>query len=183
MSRKLSKLTIYTPIDFKNGSKLDRIMMAEMQPEKFMLSDYEQRYLEDLREAYGLVSDELSEGVAVVKIRNLMIGYESYAAAAKLLSDMQEYWRRFISKNKEYKQGMVAAKIYALAKKAEDIAETVEELDLVTKMLERAAKLEGLDKIADLGINPDDIQIGDVIITSDIRALRAEEEAENDNDE
>lgn len=183
MSKKLSNLTIYTPTDFKNASKLDRILMSEMQPEKFSLTDYEERYLNDLREAYALVGDELSESVALKRIRIEIEGYESYVAASKLLQDVQTYWRNFIVKNKEYKQGIAAAKMYALAQQAEELANDIEDLDLVSRMYERAAKLEGLDKVEQLSINPADIQIGDVIITSDISALRAEEDDENDDDD
>lgn len=183
MSKKLSKLTIYTQTDFREASKLDRILMSEMQPEKFCLDDYEDRYLNDLRNAYALVGEELSEGVALRRIRTEVVGYESYAAASKLLQDMQVYWRSFITKNKDYKQAIVVTKMYALAEKAEELAETVGDFDIISKMLERAAKIEGLDKVETLAMNPADIQIGDVIITSDVSALKAEESDEEGDDD
>lgn len=157
--------------------------MSEMQPERFCLTDYETRYLNDLREAFALIGEELSDSVALKRIRAVMVGYESYAAASKLLQDVQVYWRNFITKNKDYKQAIVVAKLYALANKAEDIAETIEDFDLVSKMIERAAKMEGLDKVETLALNPDDIQIGDVIITSDVSALKAEENEDDDEDD
>ena len=183
MSRKLSKLTLYTRADFNNASKLDRILMAEMEPHLYYLHDYEERYLSDLREAYALIGDELSEGVALKRIRAEIVGYESYAAASKLLQDVQVYWRSFITKNKDYKQAVVVARMYALAEKAEEMALTVAEFDIVSKMLERAAKIEGLDKVEAVTLNADDIQIGDVIITSDVSALRAEENEEEADDD
>jgi hypothetical protein len=183
MSRKLLKLTIYTQTDFRHAPKLDRILMSEMEPQKFVLHDYESQYLHDLREAYALIGEELSEGVAIKRIRSEIVGYESYAAASKLLHDVQAYWHCFLSKNREYKQAIVVNKMYALAQKAEEKAENIEDFDAVSKMYERAAKMEGLDKVEHLAINPADIQIGDVIITSDIAALKAEEEDDNNEDD
>ena len=179
MSKTRLKLTLYTQADFNSASKLDRILMSEMEPNKFALLDLEEKYLGKIREAFVLVGEELQENVALKKIRERITGYESYSQASKLLNDTLQYYNNFIPKNRAYKLSLVISKLYGLAEKANEQAQTIEDFDAVSKMLERAARLEGLDKIQH-GLNAADIQIGDVIITSNVKALQAEEKAEDD---
>lgn len=179
MSKAVSRMRLYTQADFKAAGKLDRILMSEMQPNIFALSDYEDKYLHILRQAFALCGDELNENVAISKIRATIVGYENYTVAAKLLNDVQLYWRNFIQKNKDYKLALVVVRMYALAEKAKEAAVTIDDFDTASRMLERAARLEGLDKIQQ-GLNAADIQIGDVIITSDIKALEMEEKRDDE---
>ena len=117
---KPTSLQIYSQRDFQEADKLDRIYMSELEPDKFCLTDTEEKYYKKLIEAYQLVFEEISEANAIRLIRAQVTEFESLTSANRLLNDVQSYFGRFFNKNKNYRRAILVEKFYALGAQAEE---------------------------------------------------------------
>lgn len=191
MSKK--QLTIYTNTHFKEATRLDRIYMAMIEPERFegLLSFEEQAYLDKLQLAYHGCFNELRHSAAIFYIQKNIRDCESMYKANRLLEDMQALYGRFLLKNKLLKQAIVVERMYEAAERMQeyakelyqpgrdedgnplpankDLAIAVEEKAML--MLEKAAKMDGLDKLQ-TGFDPKEFQLPEVEVTSDPAVLR-----------
>ena len=193
MSRK--PLKIYANKDFKNASRLDRIYMWMIEPERFdhLLTQEEEEHARKLQQAYHGVFQELRRSAAVKWIQNNVRGAESLYLANRVLDDMQEVFGRFLDKNLALKQAIVVEKMYedaemmrALAKKLKDDGDWERAgnlLEKANKVRNDAAQLEGLHKIQK-DFRPEEFAIPEVVITSDPAVLNENfEDAELDEDD
>lgn len=186
-------MVIYSNKEFQAATRLERIYMAMIEPDRFeaLLSYDEQAYMDKLQLAYHGCWNELRYSAAIFFIQNNIQGCETMYKATRLLEDMQTLYGRFLEKNKQLKLGIVVERMYEAAdrmlayakelyldKKDEDgnviladksLAIAVEEKAML--ILEKAAKMDGLDKIQ-TGFNPRDFQLPAVVVTSDARVLR-----------
>lgn len=169
--------------------------MSLIEPERFegLLTLEEEEYRDDLQRAYQGCFKELRESVAIKYIQNNIKGRESMYKASRLLDDMQKLYGRFVQKNQLLKRGIVVERMYETAARMKEIADRMYEDDEVLaaaemeersiSILEKAAKLEGLDKLQ-TGIDPTDFELPALVITNDARVLKEGiEEAEVDEEE
>lgn len=153
-----------------------------VEPERFVLDDQDWQYAQDLEHAWLLVSNETRESVATRLIQNNIRGAESWYRANRILRDIETLYAPFIAKNRDLQRRRVVEKLYAMAeiaeKKAhgiEDDGETVwvdkEWIVIAQKLYKDAAELEGLHADNAPPIDPDDLVIPEIEITSDPAAF------------
>lgn len=198
MSKK-KKIEVYSLADFNKATRLDRIRMHMIEPERFQLDYDDQDYYEGMQKAYHMVFDNMRESQAVKMIQNEITGFETWYKAKRLLSDVQLLFGEFVEKNRDLRRAILVEKLYRMAEKAEqraiftDIDENgieteyadKEWIELAAKLYTDAAKIEGLDQHQVPMVNPDEIVIPAIEITSDPQAfLEAQlEEAEEGHDD
>lgn len=191
MSKKLSRIEIYSLSDFKKADRLDRIRMHMVEPERFVLDDQDEQYAMDLEHAWLLVSNETRESVAIRLIQNKVPGAESWYRANRILRDIETLYSPFITKNRDLQRRRVVEKLYAMAEIAEKKAMWTDEdgnecadkewIVIAQKLYLEAAQLEGLHQDNAPPIDPDDLVIPEIEITSDPQAfLEAQTEGAED---
>lgn len=202
MSKKQSKIEIYSLGDFRKADRIGRLRMYMIEPDRFDLNNEDQNYYNDLNRAYQLVFEELQMSVAIRAIQGVIPGAESWHKANAILRDVYELFGPFLIKNKELRRAILVEKLYAMAKIAESRAygeyqdedgknhewADQEWMLVAEKLYSQAAKIEGLDQHEQQMIDPDDIMIPAIEITSDPAAFIAAqaeeaEEAEDDEDD
>lgn len=172
--------------------------MFMVEPDRFVLNDEDHAYYRQLMDAWRLVSDEMREGVAIRIIQNEVFGAESWYKANRILRDVESLFSPFMERNRELQRRKVIDRLYAYAETAHKKA--IVELDgeeivsqdwliLAQKFLKDAAEMEGLGQDGTPPIDPDDIVIPEIEITSDPSAFidaqydEAEADEEADDDE
>lgn len=193
MSKKLSKIEIYSLADFRKADRLDRIRMHMIEPHRFVLNNDDQLYYDQLQEAWRLVSNEMQEGVAINLIQETIDGAESWFRANRMLRDIEELFAPFLDRNREMQKRKVIERMYLYAEKAhqkaiskaEDGTEQIEAgwLELAQKFLKEAAQMEGLDGDNATTLNADDVFIPEIEVTSDPSAFLEAQNAEYTEDE
>lgn len=183
MSKRPSKIEIYSLADFQKADRLDRIRMHMIEPERFVLNDQDEVYYLQLQEAWLLVSNEVREAVAIRLIQDKVDGCETYYKANRVLRDVEALFAPFLSKNRTIQRARIIEKMYLFAEKAESKAiwtdeEGLEYVDqewlmLAQKFYREAAEMEGLNKIEESMLDADDIEIPEIEITSDPQAFLA----------
>lgn len=195
MSRKQLQIEIYSLEDFNKADRIGRIRMHMLEPDRFALNDQDDEYYRQLQQAYQLVFEELRQSFAIKAIQEAIPGAESWHRANRILQDIYELFAPFLKKNKELRRAILVEKLYMLAKAAE--AKAVDEngqatdaewMAIAERLYSQAGKFEGLDEHDTALIDPDEIQIPAIEITSDPAAfLDAQneevEEADLDEDE
>lgn len=168
MSKK--QLQIYSLSDFDQADRLGKITMYMMEPERFALNDPDFQYYNQLLRAYQGCYKQLSQAKAIKWIQENIPGCESYYKSHRTYADMVEVYGHFVVKNKQLQRQIVAEKLYAIAKKLEND----KQYEAAGNMYEKAAKMQGLDKISH-GINPDDFKLPEITATADPAALQFED--------
>lgn len=158
-----------------------------IEPERFVLSEEDEVYYRQLQHAYHLVFDELRESVAMKAIMESVQGADTWHRANKVLRDIYELFSPFLKKNKELRRAIMLEKLYMMADVAQKKAvwEYVdaggspvqgadkEWMDMASRLLGQAAKIEGLDEQDKGLIDPDDLVIPEIEITNDPAAFLA----------
>jgi hypothetical protein len=175
------KIEIYSIEDFKKAPLLDRIRMYMIEPERFDLNDRDYQYYRKLNQAFQIVFEEVAEGAAIKMIQMAVEGCENLVIAKKVLADCFELFGPMIKKNKDMRRAILVEKMYELAAKAEKNAHfttndengvpkhhfDAEWMQIAANLYEKAGKFEGLDKHDVPILNPDDLEIPELIITPD----------------
>ena len=187
MSKKPSKIEIYSLADFQKANRLDRIRMHMLEPERFVLSDDDGEYYRQLQHAYHMVFDELRESVAMKAIMENVPGANTWHRANKVLRDIYELFSPFLKKNKDLRRAIVLEKLYMLADVAQKRAVFTytdykgdqqegadrEWMEMAERLLTQAAKIEGLDQPEKAAFDPEELLIPEIEITSDPAAFLA----------
>lgn len=171
-------LRIYSEREFTSAGRLDRIVMAMMEPSRFTLTASEDEYREKLASAYAAVWDEYRQSEAIKWIQKNVSGCETWYKSHRVFSDMCEVFGRFLVKNKAMQRAVVVERFYYYAR----LAEEDDNIELAAKMLDKAAQLEGLYKM-EADFDPSEFQIPAPTITSDPRVLRLAEPEDADFEE
>lgn len=179
------RLKTYSHRDFKEADQLGKIQMYIMQPEMFDLCDRDFKYYQMLLKAYHGCFQNLRTSESIKWIQANIPTAEDYTKAVRIYNQTCDLFGRFVDKNKSLRQALLVEKMYEdaemirkLAKKLLDqedyfaAATTMEKANLIR---EKAAKMEGLDKMP-ANFNPEEFSLPEVIITSDPRALLPEAE-------
>jgi hypothetical protein len=170
--------------------------MHMIEPDRFVLNDSDDTYYRQLQEAYHLVFDELRESVAMKAIMHTVQGADTWHRANRILRDIYTLFSPFVQKNKDLRRTILLEKLYLMAdvaqKKAvfvykdsegkEHEGADIEWMELAGKLFAQAAKIEGLDQAEISTMNPDDLEIPEIEITSDPAAFLAAQAGE-DGDE
>lgn len=190
MSKKQLTLEIYSLADFQNASRIDRIRMSMVEPDRFVLGNDDEDYYRQLMTAWHLVSNECRESVALRLIQNEVDGAESWYKANRILRDVEELFAPFMERNRELQRRKVIDRLYAYADIADKKAickdeNGLEQIDkdwiqLAQKFLKDAAEMEGLSMDGAPPLDPDDFIIPEVEITSDPSAFIEAEYQEED---
>lgn len=204
MSKKQLTLEIYSLADFQKASRIDRIRMSMVEPDRFVLDNDDYDYYRQLMAAWHLVSNECRESVALRLIQNEVDGAESWYKANRILRDVEELFAPFMERNRELQRRKVIDRLYAYAEIAHNKAvykdeEDKEQVDkdwiqLAQRFLKDAAEMEGLSMEGAPPIDPDSIVIPEIEITSDPEAFIdaeyaddggewSDEEADEDDDQ
>jgi len=189
VSKKLSQIEIYSQADFGKAERLDRIRMHMIEPERFILNDQDDAYYRQLQSAYHLVFEELRESVATKAIMENVQGCDTWHRANKVLRDIYTLFSPFVQKNKDLRRAILLEKLYLMADAAQKRAvfkyevvdneghkeekdgADLEWMELAGKLYAQAAKIEGLDQVELATINPDELTIPEIEITSDPMAF------------
>jgi tetratricopeptide (TPR) repeat protein len=165
------QLSIYTLDEFKQGSFYDRLIMAEVEPNRFELTDREEKRYRDMKEAFALVHDTIETSVAIKKIREHIPRFEGYSEAKKLYDDVIGHYGRFLDVNKQYRKALVIERMYRIAQMLEEEGK----LDEAINAFMKAAQIDGLDKMIDT-TKPQDLRLPEFIkMTSNPAVLRLKE--------
>lgn len=179
MSQK--SLRIYSHKDFSKADRIDRIKMHLVEPDRFTLFEHEEDYLRKLTQAYQQCFNELRQSEAVTWIQNNIHGCETWYKANRVFDDMTLVFGHFVNKNLEYRRQIVVERLYFYAAKLEE----AENWEAAAKVSEKAAKLEGLDKILP-DFDPDAFEFPEIEVNSNpetLRLMQADEEAEFEDED
>ncbi|RTL04776.1 hypothetical protein EKK58_09660 [Candidatus Dependentiae bacterium] len=165
--------------------------MHMIEPDRFVLNDSDEQYYLQLQKAYHLVFDELRESVAMKAIMEQVPGADTWHRANRILRDIYALFSPFVQKNKDLRRAILLEKLYMMAdvaqknavykyeaqdaegNKIEKEGADLEWMELAGKLYAQAAKIEGLDQPEVIMLNPDEITIPAIEVTSDPQAFLA----------
>lgn len=170
--------------------------MHMIEPDRFILNDPDETYYRQLQEAYHLVFDEMRESVAMKAIMENVKGADTWHRANKVIRDIYLLFSPFVQKNKDLRRAILLEKLYMMADVAQKNAvftyvddrgkeqqgADIEWMELAGKLFAQAAKIEGLDQPEMSVMNPDDLVIPDIEITSDPSAFLAAQSGDDGDD-
>jgi len=179
------QLKLYTNRDFRESERLERIYMAMMEPERFesLLTFEEEDYRRRLEQAYQRCFKELGRSAAIKYIQENVAGCETLYKASRVLDDMQKLFGRFLDKNLTLQKSLVVERMYESYQRMHEYAQTlyedgnhgaaIEVEERAMNILEKAAKLQGLDKVS-TGFKPEDFELPEIVVSSDARLLKGD---------
>jgi hypothetical protein len=173
MSKSLSKIKIYSLIDFNKATKLEKIYMHLMQPHDFELTYEEDEYLQKLRESFCFLSENPSKMQAILKLQELYPGQKK-ESVYRIINDCQEIFGNIIQSNKSFDRMIIKERLLAIADKLKDSTDAIA-LDVARKCYADIAKIEALDKHGAEGLTPEEMKLPDLFFTDDPKYLNAEE--------
>ena len=171
MSKRLLKKRTYSWKEFKAASRLERIHIHMMHPSDFYLHDNEMQHLDRMRTAFSVLSSSLSRLEAVKKLTDL-IPEISRTSIYTLINDTKDVFGRMLQVNKEFDRFAVGEKLLDLYRMNLEDGDYEE----CRKCLEAYAKLHKLDQEEVAAL--ENIQLPDLVFTSDPSALPGVEDAE-----
>ena len=187
MSKK--QLQVYKAEDFREADRLGRMLMYMIEPERpeFQFSHADEVYYGQLLRAYQNCYRNLRRSVSIRWIQEHIPLCESPYKANRVFADMQQLFGHFTDKNRELQKQAVIERMYGHAEKIEEAAEKLEDeeqweaaaylRERANSVLEKAAKMEGLDKIED-GFDPSEFELPEIEVTSDPGVLTEDIEHE-----
>jgi hypothetical protein len=172
---------LFTEKDFKDKKdRLDRIKMSIIEPslEEYLNND-DFTYAQKLHQAFALTYSDYEMTNAVKMIQSqLEGGMMSLPAAKSIYNDMCAVYDDFLAKNKKLEKARLVEKLYKLGKLAEEKADTAQDFDYVSKIYERAAKLDGLYDVIDDLPDMSQLKLPEIIELSSDPALLEVDSAE-----
>lgn len=183
----------YSQKDFQKANRLGKIRHYILEPDKFELDQDDLEYYGKLHQAFLLTFEEIRQSSAVKIIQESVAGAESWQMANKILRDMYQVYSPIMEKNRAFRRAVMVEKLHIMAEVATSKAmfDYTDENDVVhkcadkewmeiaRKLLADAAKLEGLDKHEEAALDPDAIQLPQIIVTSNPAAYLASQRAED----
>lgn len=174
MSKSLSKIKIYSLSEFSKASRIERIYMHLMQPRDFDLTFDEDDYLQKLREAFCILSENPSKSQSITLLREMYPEHKK-ESIYRIINDSQELFGNIIQSNKSFDRMVLRERLLKIAEKLEKIEGDPITLDIARKCYADIMKLDALDKHGKEGITQDDLKLPDLFFTDDPKYLNAEE--------
>lgn len=173
MRSKKSKIALFTNEQFKKASRIERMHMHLLDPDRFYLPDEDFHYLEKLKLAFAVISNTLSRTEALKKIEAVLNIDIRKQDAYKYYNDSRELFGNIIKSNKDFDRLVLREKLVILA----NTAEAMMNIEEARKCYEAIMKLDALDKHGESDFNPEDFQFPTIIFSDDPSLL---EDAEID---
>jgi hypothetical protein len=171
----LSKKRVFDLVEFKNATKIERMYMYMIEPDRFVLAEDEERYFHILRQSYAVIAEFDRPRGEVIEAINTIKG-DFRASAYKIIKDAQALYGMFEEIDKRVQRAIVREKLKMLAMKAQEQNDG----QLEARCYEAMIRLDKLDQ-AD-GDPVQDITIPMLEITSDPTALIEEAEIFEDGE-
>ncbi len=145
--------------------------MHMVQPYLFKLRDEELDYLHVLKEGFALISDKISQREAIKTLQFYYRGQYNDRYTYKIYHDIQNFFGSMVKVNKDYLRMQAHERLNKVIEMCEDVGE-IKEMRLAVNDI---ARLHDLHTPDDSGLQPDDIKLPDLHITSDPSVLDAED--------
>lgn len=182
----LQKLETFTKEDFRNEThRPTKIRMHMMDPYRNRLGKLDKRYLNILRQAFVIISDNYTAKAFLPLIRDL--GHEHIGRrfgmnkASQILQDVYHVYGNAIKRNKDFDREMTIARLLECYEKL------IEEKkwDKAADVMSIIGRFQLLDKAEDKEVNTKGLELPELQITGDVKALQQEtiEEAQIDEEE
>jgi hypothetical protein len=174
MSNKPSNVRRFTVDDFKSADRIERIFIWMMEPEKFILNPRDEIYMDELKQAYIIMTEEMEEVRRMKKLKQLWPEHRP-VQLMKLMDDSESLFGRFRKMNKDFQDKLVRERLMGMLQdlievpkenRTKDYYKTRIDLEKLIMQLNEKIKEEE-NKEADLGIPP-------VFFSADTKFLHAE---------
>lgn len=186
LSKKLTKVSLFSREDFKSAKRIERIYIWMMEPERFRLSDKDMAYFETLKAAFIILSSTLSMRKAVEMIRHTSMKHSlngktiSERAAYNVINDVKNLFGDVLKRNKEFDRMVITERIAEIAERAESDGDD----ELALSAYKELGKFKMLHKEESNEINTDDVDLPQLVVGSnpdylkigDVEDARVEEE-------
>jgi hypothetical protein len=116
------KDVVFSQDEFDNAGRIDRLYMAMIQPDDFVLSHNEQEHFNILTRAYPIICTGRPPHIVIAQISALEDKWSSQAF--KVYKESQDLYGRFEEVNTRVMRGIFINKMTKLAQMMEDIAES-----------------------------------------------------------
>lgn len=157
---------------FNNGTKLERIWMHHMDPDRYELHDSEMEYMERMRAAFHILCEERQQAKAINRIyEELKDVYSTRRSIYNLVNDTKTFYGNIIKRNKEFDRMVIKDRLMELSERAKDTGNLKQE----NKAYELVMKLLALDKHDGEGIDWEQLELPDISFTHDPAVLEAED--------
>lgn len=158
--------------DFKRADLVDRLYMYMIQPSTFegVISFDEKDRLEKIKAAHALLLEFGSEYKVAGILRSRYPELKKHAGLAEsLISDTKRLFGDIQGLNEQYERYIIKEKYYKVIEEAQ----AAEDFETVRKCLDSIAKLEGLNRPAEVAEEIPDLTIPPLVITTDPDVLKA----------
>ena len=102
MSKRLLKKKVFRLEDWKKASRIERMYIYMMEPDRFALNDPDRKYLNTLKRAFHIMSDYSSNLVASNLIFECFGEVETKNRVYKIMNDARDLFGAMIQRNKEF---------------------------------------------------------------------------------
>ena len=170
----IKNFKLYSDAEFRalkgKEHRQERLLAAVLDDREMELSDTDIRYLELLRRAYGILTDELSFTIAQKKLSRLL-QVSSPARLRQITNDVNNIFCDTEGRGRALTKALMCNKLSRLIKKIEKADFTNKGLP---KLYELLGRWEGMDEVE--GINPDDFEIPEIQFSTNINDLDSDVE-------
>lgn len=149
------KDVVFSQDEFDNAGRIDRLYMAMIQPDEFILSNDESVYLDILTRAYPIICTGRPKSIVIKQIGELEDKWNSQVI--KIYKDAQDLYARFEEVNTRVLRGIFIEKQTHIAEMMEDLAKNGEDelarakaADVARRCWEAIAKFTRIERIDDV---------------------------------
>lgn len=175
MFKGLSTKRVFDLVEFKNATKVERMYMYMIEPDRFVLAEEEERYFHILRQSYAVIAEFDKPRGEVIEAINTIKG-DFRATAYRIMKDAQSLFGMFEEVDKRVQRAIVREKLKMLAIKAQNQNDG----QLEARCYEAMIRLDKLDQSD--GDPVQDTTIPMLEVTSDPTALIEEAEIIEDGE-
>jgi len=170
MSKFLSIKKLFDGVDFKSADRIQRMYMHLMAPEQFDLRDSEDKYLDDMKKAWSLMTEDFR---TQRESRKLIMELIPGRNVSKLIRDTEALFGKLEKVNIDTQASIYRTKLIMLARKAEQN----DDIEEARKCIEALMKLDGIDGKNNLEKIP--TTLPQLELTTDPKALTENIEADD----
>lgn len=168
----IKNFKLYSDVEFRKlkgaDNRQERLLAAVLDDREEELSDTDIRYLELLRRAYGILTDELSHTLARKKLSKLL-QVSSSARIRQITSDVNAIFCDTEGRGKAITKALMCNRLSRLINKIEKANYANKGLP---KLYELLGRWEGMDEVE--GINPEDYQVPEIVFSTDINDMEGD---------
>lgn len=179
MSKKLQKLRVFSAKEFKEGTRLDKIYINIINPDRFKLNNTDTVYLDKLRSAFVIYDEEITERGVMLKLKGIYPD-SSDRHLYQVIRDCKQLFGNLTDRNIKFDKMIQRERILRHIGKAQ-VDGDHKAVAAFEKLL---ISIDGTDKSVDEGFDPEMLKLPDLIFTEDPKVLFEEAEiVEHDQEE